>query len=908
MGRRVRLLRLLAGCALAGCAACARYEATQALLALGLSPAVDLALAASSAPRVVARGVLGRGLVLSLSSGEQLNIERDGIYAFAANIPPGEVRGLSILSGPTAPEQLCTLSAAVVDGGASVNPPEVRCTDDISPLVSGAAAVSQNQLRVFFSRGMQAASALNPGRYRLSDTELACSANLNYLTAPATADATIVAAQAPDAADAPGAGSVSVIDLELSAPLLAGKRYYLYADRDQLADLSSPPNALACPNGASVAWGGAPRLLEARCAANGTQVRLTFSAPMLRASASPHPDRSATCADPIECGLRYQVSGPVSAGDVTSVLPLDGVNCDGAAADDSGLRFCLQHALPQTGGVYAVLAANDTNGDGFDNAACGWTNCSLAAAAGAGGIGAAPEDRVAFSGCGAAPQSPDAGPINLNPYGDGSYFGFLVSFANRIFTGPGASGNLAAYFYADGSSPGIASFQFERDQMGLVQHANPGPFFSIGFPGCTPGQANAALNCGPHNENGRGLFASGTLGGAPVLFLTGSRPATGNNDYIYYARELNTQLRFSYVDLSDVLNTTNPGPNDSNRGVESILTLNDRTYVMMPGDNINRPYLIRLNNLNAESAAGADSEYMYINLAPGVGQSFLNPPAHPRPAYGDRLGGLLAMFRNRIYVASSGSVRNGASYVNCLINSTYPTCENDGGLVRSETAVPAPCTGPGVCADWADTTPSALSFRRNFSIILPASANLHPYQRPFPAYAEFNGALYMARNACTTNMSNFACREGTFLCSDDAVVCANPVPQLWKCRPESVGDADECDPDDWSLVAGGGALNDVTNFGDANNREITLLSVQAGRLYAGFDNAVTGVELWRTRPGVVDPVGAADFEQSGADGFGFPATRRRFYSSATISAGAAQYLYMSVGDAGAPLGIFVQKD
>jgi hypothetical protein len=905
MGAAVRKFRLAVVCLLVSSAACARYEATQALLALGLSPEVGFASVSSAAPRVVARGVLGRGLALSLSSGETLNIDRDGVYAFAAVIPAGETRSLTILRAPSAPDQTCTLSASIVTNDAAATPAEINCTDDISPLVSGAAALSQNRLRVFFSRGMQTASALNPGRYRLSETEVACSGNLNYSSAAATPDAAIIAAEAPEEI---GAGSVSVIDLELSAPLVPGKRYYLYADRDQLTDLANPPNALACPNGASVEWGGAPRLLEARCAANGSAVRLTFSAPMLRASAAPHPDRSATCSDPVECARRYRVMGPVPAGDVLSVLPLDGVNCDGAPADASGLRFCLEHALPQTGGVYAVLAANQANGDGFDNAGCGWTTCSLAAASGSGGIGAPPEDRVAFTGCGAAPASPDAGPINLNPYGDGSYFGYLVSFANRIFTGPGASGNLAAYFYADGSSPGIASFQFQRDQIGLVQHANPGPFFSIGFPGCTPGQANAALNCGPHNEDGRGLFASGTLGGAPILFLTGSRPTAGNNDYIYYARELNAQLRFSYVDLSAVLNTTNPGPNDSNRGVESILTFNDRTYVMMPGDNINRPYLIRLNNLNAESTAGTDSEYMYINLAPGIGQSFLNPPAHPRPAYGDRLGGLLAEFRNRIYVASSGSVRNGASYVNCLINSGYPTCENDGGLVRSESATPAPCTGPGVCADWADTTPSSVSFRRNFSIIMPASANLHPHQRPFPAYAEFNGAFYLARNACTTNMSNFACREGTFLCSDDAVTCANPVPQLWKCRPESVGDANECDPDDWSLVAGGGPLNDVTNFGDVNNREITLLAVQAGRLYAGFDNVATGVELWRTRPGVTDPTGPLDFEQSGADGFGFPATRRRFYSSATISAGATQYLYMSVGDAGAPLGIFVQRD
>lgn len=82
-------------------------------------------------------------------------------------------------------------------------------------------------------------------------------------------------------------------------------------------------------------------------------------------------------------------------------------------------------------------------------------------------------------------------------------------------------------------------------------------------------------------------------------------------------------------------------------------------------------------------------------------------------------------------------------------------------------------------------------------------------------------------SVATLNVIGFGCR--TALCTDD-IACANPVPQLWKCNPETSGDASECAAPDWSIVAAGGAFADISNRGDVDNRQVSLLVSHGGRL------------------------------------------------------------------------------
>lgn len=878
---------------LAAVAGCARYGATQAFLAPAFlsGPSGALAIAPGVNVQVQVQGLLGRDLRLQVSGSPELRIDRDGLYALGAS---SAVASVGISQQPQLPQQSCALSSQNSAGTLLL----VRCADAIAPVLVSAAPLAADRIRLYFSRAMLADSALlDPTAYRLSESNLSCTDNASYSTAAASADASVVSIT-PDAADG------SVVELELSAGLNSGRRYYLAADRTRLRDQSPAGNLLGCPNAVALELDAAPQLVAAECVlsdSTASEVVLRFSAAMLFADPGPHPAGSVSCADTTECARRFQITGPADAGAIRSVTPLNGTNCGGRPADASGLQFCLEHTLTQNSGLYTLLAANARDGDGFDNLGCGDGVCAVRNSANTSGPDFAPGDRVNFLGCGAA----DGTPLSIDPYGDGTSFSQLVIFAGRIFAGPGGRGDSLLHFRPDGSDPSLASFRFARDTTGVLVHANAGNHQSIGFSGCVAGDPDPARNCGPHGENARGLLASARLAGEDLLWLSGARPTAGNNDYLYFAREVASELQWNYMDLSATFNGTTPGPNEANRGVESIASLNDRLYVVMPGDHVNRPYVLRLNTSSQEAIDGVDAEWLYVNLAPGIGQNSLNPAAHPQPAYGDRLGATLGVFRDRLYLASTGSVNQAGSYTSCLPGQAYPACENDGGIIRSENNNPAPCTGPGVCADWADTTPSSVAYRRNFSLVMEQTFDLNPYQRPYPGFVEFEQQLYLARNACAQNQIDFTCRES--LCNDD-VACTNPVPQLWKCTPELSGDPDECDNADWGIVAGSGANSDQTNLGDANNRQISLLIAHAGALYLGFDNPVSGVELWRTRGGITDPATAVDFEQVGADGLGDPAARTRFFSSASVSEAALRYLYIAAGNTGAAVQLFVQQD
>ena len=131
------------------------------------------------------------------------------------------------------------------------------------------------------------------------------------------------------------------------------------------------------------------------------------------------------------------------------------------------------------------------------------------------------------------------------------------------------------------------------------------------------------------------------------------------------------------------------------------------------------------------------------------------------------------------------------------------------------------------------------------------------------------------------------------------------IPQLWKCVPTLSGSATECDADDWSLVAQNGTTG-KTNFGDANNTKVTMLSANGDYLYVGFDNATTGIEVWRTN--VANPSSEGDFSQIGGDGFGAGTAITEVYSHVSLQSGSIYYLYLSVGKNSIPVRVHRQQN
>ncbi|MDM8007070.1 MAG: hypothetical protein QUV05_13105, partial [Phycisphaerae bacterium] len=529
-------------------------------------------------------------------------------------------------------------------------------------------------------------------------------------------------------------------------------------------------------------------------------------------------------------------------------------------------------------------------------------------------------------GCGDPITDFNGGPIAVDPFGDGSDFGFLAAYHNKVYIGPNRNGNMANRMEPDGSLPTNCYFTFTKDTEtanSTETHENgaagipPARFRTIGHTGCTTNSADINLGCGPDNENGRGLFVNGTVGGTEYLFITGGK-STGNNDYLYQTTDTDTTLDFSFVDLSATFNSDSI---EGNKGTESIVVFNNKVYWMEPGNLDYRPYFVKLNNLNAQSASGSDSGWMYIRYMSGMGNW------NSKPNRADRIGGTLYAFNDRLYLANNGSVRNTSdgNYddirpgCNATTEDSYGsgcgflglfachnTCINDGGIIRSTNNDPAPCSGQNNCTGWTDITPSGnAKYTNYFSKVITKLADVIPANRPVPAFTEFNGNLYMIRNACTTNVINTECTPNGFNSCTDDISCpsGSEVPQLWKCVPGVDG---ECDSGDWSLVAENGTTG-RSNMGDTENKFATLLIANGNHLYMGFDNA-NGVEIWMTKDGVTNPASASDFEQTGSNGLGDPSSYKSLWSAISVQGSDGYYIYVSVGNGVVPVAIFRQRN
>jgi hypothetical protein len=71
-----------------------------------------------------------------------------------------------------------------------------------------------------------------------------------------------------------------------------------------------------------------------------------------------------------------------------------------------------------------------------------------------------------------------------------------------------------------------------------------------------------------------------------------------------------------------------------------------------------------------------------------------------------------------------------------------------------------------------------------------------------------------------------------------------PLVSQGGCHPAEARDRDA---GDWVLVAANGRRDaQLSQFDNPNNTRLTLLAVNGGHLYVGFDNAVEGVTVYRS--------------------------------------------------------------
>ncbi len=452
--------------------------------------------------------------------------------------------------------------------------------------------------------------------------------------------------------------------------------------------------------------------------------------------------------------------------------------------------------------------------------------------------------------------------VTGDPVGDLSSFSFVFSYLGRIWVGPRTDGAGAVHMQPDGSSATPASFSFFKDTSGNSHRNNsPDPYPSIGTTGC----ANNTPACGPDNEDGRGIFCSGTIGADEWLVVAGGRSG-GDLDYVYMTRDSDDLLDFSYVDLDDSLG-------GNTKGISSMHVFSDRLFLGFPDTGGSRPYLVSVNR--TPTAPGLDAVDNGGDPCDPLFHDACDLDAKDFPDVGGSAGmsmiDTITDFNDRLYVA------------------------NNGGVVRSTTNQPLDYnSNPG---HWTAVTPSAAGYSARVSVTTSKTADLEPADKAVPAMASFGGRLFLARNT-------------------------DSGPQLWACTPDiesgpAPSTANDCDPGDWQPLALNTAGDTfLTQFNNPNNMDIALIEVSGAWLYVGFDNPTDGVVLFRTaNPSASN---ASDFEgESGCpadqhpagcaglhgNGFG-DVNNARIFSSTLMSVDGTDYLYVIVGNGADPVRLY----
>jgi hypothetical protein len=351
-----------------------------------------------------------------------------------------------------------------------------------------------------------------------------------------------------------------------------------------------------------------------------------------------------------------------------------------------------------------------------------------------------------------------------------------------------------------------------------------------------------SLDPGPDGEDGIDCIAGGIIGGDEYLFI-GPSKSSGDLGYVYYTMESGNNLDFNSMDFDAILGGYTVG-------VSAMQVFNNSLYIGFPDTVFFKPYLYKVVNLVQSPVIDLDVFNLDANTMPRIG-------AFGSPNNGGGILGIdtFGVYQNRLFLGNGGSGSN----------------DNDGGIIGSTVDDPDPFdVTPG---HWQDVTPTFLpewyDGGNRHSMELPSANKIIPGQKAFPAMAVFNGRLYLIRN--TEDFSN--------------------RPQLWM-----------YDGITWTLISDNGSGG--SDMGNADNTAASLLAVNGDRLYIGYDNSTSGAQLWRTGPGITDPLFIGDFEPVSTDGFGDPAANERIYYGLSISSDGADYLWILSGRSGGTISVY----
>ncbi len=279
----------------------------------------------------------------------------------------------------------------------------------------------------------------------------------------------------------------------------------------------------------------------------------------------------------------------------------------------------------------------------------------------------------------ASTQVSDAALVAQDPFGDGGAFSYVFAYAGKVYLGPSADGTRAVRVNPDGTGAETVQLAFLPDSPKNGVSPTPATFPSLGYLGCAPD----TLQCGPDDEDGRGLFTAFSSGGNELLFAAGGRQNSVIK-HAYATNDSSSSPTFSYI-------RTNLG--GGMRGATAAAAMGDTLYVGVAN-------------------GGGSGVPAVVPIFPPFGADSMGFAAFPSPLT-NQTGTALV---------DSMAVYNGVLYA-----------ANDGGCARYDGST------------WASCTPSASEWNLT-PVSTPKITDFVPADKAVPQMAEFGGKLYLARN------------------------------------------------------------------------------------------------------------------------------------------------------------------
>jgi len=433
-------------------------------------------------------------------------------------------------------------------------------------------------------------------------------------------------------------------------------------------------------------------------------------------------------------------------------------------------------------------------------------------------------------------------------------------YSGKVYLGTNDHNNASFRFDPDGLNSVLVTFDIES---GYTKACSSATGFGYTFAGET-----CAATEGFNNEYGVVGFNKGTITigttNYEVLMLGPLKDGVTEG---YYTQDVDTELNWTPFNFAG----TGGGNTDS---IQTTYAAGQNMYYAASSDHgTQAPVVCRVPFTDPESDGilnlGTPVD-MALRSIDYIGKNAGSYDNYKGTAEVIGIDSLIS-FNSMLYAANNGGVVYSSNYTNM----SSPT--------RSHPNAFRPTDG-----DASEPTPS------EETLLLPLGSaglgKLSPGQRGVPKLLEYNGKLYMARNVASTSAKHTVLRG-----------------ELWKCTPGTTGGATTCEPSDWVRIISS-TETDLPSSG-AGCAISLLQNNGTGKLYVGFDHP-SGVTVWRVAS--TDPGPTTGNQMSSVwteQGLpGLSNSHINIYSSATISDGTYDYIYLTAGDNDNAIRVYRQRE